>query len=92
MLMNELNNTTGLREEAVSPLEHDQEGRFSRKGDKNRRLIYDPNWLDTLLSILFISFLLMTDFLLFAGSGSVKVFGDSVFPVPEIMIVLGIIL
>ena len=92
MFMNELNNTTGLREEAVSPLEHDQEGRFSRKGDKKHRFINDPNWLDTLLSVLFISFLLMAEFLLFAGSGSVKVFGDSIFPVPEICIILGGIL
>ena len=73
------------QKKVVSPLEHDQEGRFSRKADKQQnKTVYDPNWLDSLLCILFISFLFMADFILFAGSGSVQVFVNSVFPAPEI--------
>ena len=46
------------QKKVVSPLEHDQEGRFSRKADKQQnKTVYDPNWLDSLLCILFISFL-----------------------------------
>ena len=77
MFLNELDNNDEKKQEVISPLEHDHEGRFSRKGDKNHRIIYDPDWLDTLLSVLFTSFLLMADFILFAGSGSVKVFENS---------------
>lgn len=82
------------QKKVVSPLEHDQEGRFSRKADKQQnKTVYDPNWLDSLLCILFISFLFMADFILFAGSGSVQVFVNSIFPTAEITIVLlGIIL
>ncbi|MBR1600762.1 MAG: hypothetical protein IJ677_04210, partial [Alphaproteobacteria bacterium] len=77
----------------ISPLSHDYEGRFSRKGDKNDKSIYDPNWMDTLLSVVFISLLLMIDFMLFASSGNVMAFKDSIFPSKEIVIILiGIIL
>lgn len=86
-------NSTDDNKEVVSPLLHDHEGRFSRKGEKRFKIVYDPDWLDTIMSILFVSFLFMADFILFAGSGSVKVFGDSIFPTPEISIVLcGIVL
>ncbi|MBQ8481315.1 MAG: hypothetical protein IJ532_02135 [Alphaproteobacteria bacterium] len=90
--MNELNSTKDNKV-VISPLSHDYEGRFSRKGDKDHKIIYNPEWLDTLLSILFISFLLMTDFMLFASSGNVKTFEFSAFPTGEVMIIMsGIIL
>ena len=92
MFMNELNSTKDNKV-VISPLSHDYEGRFSRKGDKNDKSIYDPNWMDTLLSVVFISLLLMIDFMLFASSGNVMAFKDSIFPSKEIVIILiGIIL
>ncbi len=92
MFMNELNSTKDNKV-VISPLSHDHEGRFSRKGDKKNIVFYNPEWLDTLLSIIFISLLLMTDFMLFASSGNVMTFGNSIFPTKEVMIIIcGIIL
>ena len=88
MFMNELNSTKDNKV-VISPLSHDYEGRFSRKGDKNHKIIYNPDWLDNLLSIMFVAFLLMTDFMLFASSGNVKTFENSIFPTQEVMIILG---
>lgn len=87
MFMNELNSTKDNKV-VISPLSHDHEGRFSRKGDKKNRVFYNPEWLDTLLSIIFISLLLMTDFMLFASSGNVKAFENSFLPTKEIMIII----
>lgn len=92
MFLNDLN-TTKDNKKVISPLSHDREGRFSRKGDKNHKVIYNPNWLDNLLCVLFVALLLMSDFMLFACSGSVKVFENSVFPSFEVFVVLiGILL
>lgn len=92
MFLNDLN-TTKDNKKVISPLLHDREGRFSRKGDKNHKIIYDPEWLDNLLSVLFIALLLMSDFMLFACSGSVRVFENSIFPSFEVFIILtGILL
>lgn len=98
MFMNDLDNDIKKRNgrvvnekksEIVSPLEHDHEGRFSRKGEKiPQKAVWNPNWFDTILSVLFVSFLLMADFILFAGSGSVRVFNNSILPMPEIMITM----
>ena len=87
MFMNDVNESKDNKS-AISPLAHDFEGRFSRKGKIVPKEIYNPLWLDTLLSVLFISFLLVSDFMLFAGSGNVKVFEGGILPQPEILIVI----
>lgn len=73
----------------VSPLKHDVAGRFSRKGlsaDQLRR--YNVDVVEGILIFLFIFFLAATDFILFAGSGNLKVFDKSFFPVPEVSLAL----
>lgn len=87
MLMNDLNSSQDNKR-SFSPLLHDYEGRFSRKGEKLEPVETNPNWLDSLLSALFISFLLMTDFMLFAGSGNIQVFDNPYFPSAEVSLVL----
>lgn len=88
--MNELNNKhPDLR--AVSPLKHDSAGRFSRKGGAVEKKEYDPNWLDSLLVFLFISFLMITDLILFAGSGNLKVFNESIIPIPEVLLISAVL-
>lgn len=77
----------------VSPLNHDIEGRFSRKGipfdeEKHNSNI---NLLENILIFIFIFCLIATDFILFAGSGNIEIFDNSIFPIPEVSwILLGI--
>lgn len=89
MFMNDLSKE---RMSALSPLAHDYEGRFSRKGGKVPEKSHDSNALDMLLSALLMSFLLMADFLVFAGSGNIRIFENSVFPSAGISLALGGIL
>lgn len=79
------------QDEVISPLSHDVSGAFSRSGESKSKEKYNPLWLDTLLVVLFVSFLYFVDFILFAGSGNLEVFKNSVFPVPEVSVILLII-
>ena len=72
----------------VSPLNHDYDGRFSRKGTKKVKKA-PSKWWTTLIIILFTTLLPATDLILFAGSGNIKVFDNSVFPIPEVMMGFG---
>ncbi len=74
---------------AVSPLQHDISGRFSRKGQSGNKVAgYNVNLIENILIFLFIFFLIATDLILFAGSGNVRVFDNSIFPVPEVSWIL----
>ena len=75
------------QDEVFAPLSHDAEGVFARSGQKYPPKKY-PLWLDTTLVVLFVSFLYGIDFILFSGSGNFEVFQDSVFPIPEISVIL----
>jgi len=84
MFMNDLNSAeTG----AVSPLRHDISGRFSRKGTVHSEQ-KNYNILDNILLILYIFFLVSTDFILFSGSGNVVIFKRSLLPIPEVSYIL----
>ncbi len=74
--------------DAVSPLNHDINGAFSRSGKVIKKINRDPQWLDTLLVILFIFFLPAIDFILFAGSGDLQIVSENLMPTPEAGIVL----
>ena len=89
MFMNDSNLDEQL---SVSPLQHDVDGRFSRKGQSGvNPPKYNTNFIENILIFLFIYFLIATDFILFSGSGNIKVFDGSVFPIPEVSwILLGI--
>lgn len=88
MLMNDPN-TNIYEEQAISPLRHDVSGRFSRGSTSNEnREIPHLNMIENVLIFLFIFFLIATDFILFAGSGNIRVFDDSIFPVPEVSWIL----
>lgn len=87
MFMNDVNESKDNKS-VISPLAHDYEGRFSRKGKVVPKVIYNPLWLDALLSVLFMSFLLISDFILFAGSGNIKVFDSGILPRTEILIII----
>ena len=78
--------------DAVSPLNHDVSGAFSRKGKAVKKSNKDPQWFDTLLIILFIFLLSAIDFILFAGSGNLRIISSYCLPIPEVGIVLGGIL
>ena len=79
------------QEEVISPLSHDVEGAFSRHGERPSEEKKNPLWLDTLLVVLFVTFLYFVDFILFAGSGNLEVFKNSIFPVAEVSVILFII-
>lgn len=74
-----------------SPLRHDYEGRFSRKGQIAKKRFANLGVWDNLLVFLFIAFLISCDFILFTGSGNVEIFGNEYLPMPEIMLTLGVI-
>lgn len=75
-----------------SPLKTDESGRFSRKGEKiNPISVYYPIF-DSIFVVLFSFFLIAVDFILFAGSGNIQIFNNSIFPVPEVMFILGVLL
>ncbi len=76
------------QEDVISPLSHDVNGAFSRQGDTPIDKVYDPLWLDTLLSVLFVVFLYFADIILFAGSGSLQVFNHFILPIPEVSILM----
>lgn len=71
----------------ISPLSHDYKGRFSRRGKikkgnpDNRHTV-----LNSILIFIFCFCLLVTDFILFAGSGNIEVFKHSLLPTPEIQL------
>lgn len=82
MFLEDLN--TADNSGTISPLNHDYDGRFSRKGTK--KAPKEPSkWWTTLIIILFTTLLPATDLILFAGSGNIKVFDGSIFPIPEVM-------
>ncbi len=85
MYFDDLNNMDDDR--AVSPLSHDYAGRFSRKGivisKKSRKSL-----IENILVWLFITTLLATDFILFAGSGNIEVFHNSIWPIPEVSLII----
>lgn len=85
MWMNSANRVE--QSEAVSPLSHDIKGSFSRKGKPIDQDKKDPQWLDSLLVVLFIFSLFAMDLLAFAGSGYMNVFEKSVLPIPEILLI-----
>ena len=90
MFMNE-NNTVGLpgqQGNTAAPLYHDTEGRFNRKGKKP---VINPKkmiFINNAIVALYIIFILATDLILFSGSGNIAVFRDSIFPIPEILLIL----
>lgn len=91
MFLNDLN-SEAQNQNTAAPLYHDTSGRFSRKGKAS--LIDEKKvqvWKN-LLYVFYILFLVSTDFILFAGSGNVEVFRNSIFPIPEISIILLIFL
>ncbi len=90
MWMNSINKVE--QSDAISPLNHDISGAFSRKGKIVKKINRDPQWLDTLLVVLFVFFLPAIDLILFAGSGDLKIVSDYYIPIPEVGIVLGGIL
>ena len=84
MLMNE-DEKESTKTHAKSPLKNDESGRFSRKGKiiKSIRQYYPI--FDTVFIVLFSLFLVAVDLILFAGSGNIEVFKNSIFPIPEIL-------
>ncbi len=86
MFLEDLN--TANNSGAVSPLNHDYDGRFSRKGSKKIKKA-PSKWWTTLIIILFTTILPATDLILFAGSGNIKVFEKSVLPIPEVVMGFG---
>ena len=89
MLMNDDNEK---KQQAKSPLKNDDCGRFSRKGKVvNKLLPYYPLF-DDILTVVFSFSLIAVDFMLFAGSGNIRIFNNSIFPIPEVLLILGIFL
>ncbi len=86
MFLEDLNTATNSG--TFSPLNHDYEGRFSRKGAKKEKK-KPSKWLHLLLIILYTTLLPATDFILFAGSGNIKVFDGSWLPIPEVLMAFG---
>ncbi len=86
MFLDDLNKTDNSR--VVSPLSHDYDGRFSRKGQKLEKKFKDYRGIESIFIIIFCLSLLATDFILFAGSGNVEVFHNSVLPIPEVLLSL----
>lgn len=91
MFLNDLN-SEAINSNTASPLYHDTKGRFSRSGKRAVLNTRRRNFLDNALLALFIAFLLATDFILFSGSGNIEVFRNSVFPVPEVSVILFLLL
>ncbi|MBR1840877.1 MAG: hypothetical protein IJ778_01975, partial [Alphaproteobacteria bacterium] len=83
MLRNDLNSTEN---KVISPLKHDVDGRFSRKGIPIKGI--NINIVEGILIFLFIFFLSATDFILFAGSGNLSIFENSFLPKPEVSLAL----
>lgn len=89
MLMNDDNEK---KQQAKSPLKNDNCGRFSRKGKVvNKLLPYYPLF-DDILMVVFSFSLIAVDFMLFAGSGNIRIFNNSIFPIPEVFLILGLFL
>ena len=86
MFLEDLNTATDSG--SVSPLNHDVDGRFSRKGTKKIKRA-PSKWWTTLIIILYTTILLATDLILFAGSGNIKVFDKSILPIPEVLMGFG---
>lgn len=76
----------------LSPLSQDKNGRFSRKSRAVKKDKLSSNLLDTLFVIVHITLLLSIDLIMYAGSGNVEIFGESVFPCGEVSIIMGIFL
>ena len=87
MFINDLNTEDDIR--SYSPLQHDWHGRFSRKGKKQEDKAVNKRLIDSILIIIFIALLLCTNFMLFAGSGNIEVFQSSIFPIPEVLLIMG---
>lgn len=86
MWMNSINRVD--QSDAVSPLNHDVSGAFSRKGKFIKKINRDPQWFDTLLVTLFVFFLAAIDFILFAGSGDLQIVSSHYKPIAEVAIIL----
>ncbi len=88
MLMND-EQTEELKQKTLSPLKNDETGRFSRKGKIIKSIKHYYPLLDTIGVLLFSLFLMGSDLVLFAGSGNIAVFKNSIFPIPEILLIMG---
>ncbi len=86
--MNEHNSPEINNKNVASPLRHDIDGRFSRDGKIKTMNPKLKSFLENSIIVLFITFLLATDFILFAGSGNLTVFNNSIFPIKEITIII----
>ena len=88
MFMNDLNSEAPIQQNTAAPLYHDTSGRFSRKGKPVVVNEKTQAFFDNALIVLFITFLLSSDFILFSGSGNVEVFRNSIFPIPEVSFII----
>lgn len=86
MLMND--DKPNIAKTAKSPLKNDDCGRFSRKGKVVNKLLPFYPLFDDILTAFFSFSLIAIDFMLFAGSGNIRIFNDSIFPIPEVLIIL----
>lgn len=75
---------------AKSPLKTDNCGRFSRKGKVVNKLLPFYPYFDDMFAVIFSFFLIAIDFVLFSGSGNISIFENSVFPIPEVSLILGV--
>ena len=88
MFMNDLNSEAPIQQNTAAPLYHDTSGRFSRKGKPVVVNEKTQAFFDNVLIVLFVTFLLSSDFILFSGSGNVEVFRNSIFPIPEVSFII----
>ena len=79
-------------QQVFSPLRMDADGRFSRKGKAPKKQKKDFLFFDRILvPVLFMFFLLSADFIVFAGSGNLQIFENSILPIRPVLICLAII-
>ena len=88
MFMNDLNSVSPVPQNTAAPLKHDIEGRFSRHGIPNKENPLKKAFMENAIITLYITFLLSIDFILFSGSGNIELFRDSIFPIPEVSLIL----
>lgn len=88
MFMNDFNYTSPVPQNTAAPLKHDIEGRFSRHGIPNKQSPLKKAFMENSILTLYITFLLSIDFILFSGSGNIELFRDSIFPIPEVSLIL----
>lgn len=84
MFMNDIETT----DNAFSPLRQDDGKRFSRQGKKRQINPVIDMIIRSIIVCLFSTFLFASDFILFAGSGNLDVFNNSLIPVIEVIIII----